>query len=141
MIRIPFSAATESQEDRPGFPSPSVNPQSSKSVEEIDARISILEKKLTAHAEELKSNITDRVDRIESRFQRALVSLGSESESGSEEKVVEFKSDQVTLHHLPATAALHALKELNETLLLARDHVDALGESVERMRRASGQRN
>ena len=137
MIRIPFSAATESKEDRSGLSSASSHSSSAKSVEEIDARISLLERKLTNHAEELKSNITDRVDRIESRFQRAMVSLGSEADSENEGNIVEFKNEQVTLHHLPATAALNALNELNDTLRLTRDHVEALGESVERMRRVS----
>lgn len=137
MIRIPSSAAAESAN---GTSRPSSTPEGerpSRSVEEVDARISMLEAKLTSHAEQLKANITDRVARIESRFHRALISLGSEAESEGQGNVVEFKSDQVNLHHLPATAALHALNELNDTLQLTRDHVEALGESVARMRRVT----
>ncbi|MCG8601649.1 MAG: hypothetical protein MI807_16015 [Verrucomicrobiales bacterium] len=134
MIRIPFSAASGSEKEPSGFSRHPRPTGERKSTEEIDARISLLESKLASHAEELKENVTERVDRIESRFHRALVSLGS-PEGEEEEKVVEFKSDAVTLHHLPATAALSCLNELNDTLQLTRDHVDALEESVDRMRR------
>jgi hypothetical protein len=134
MIRIPFSAASESGDEPSGFPRQKrelVRPHSTK---DIDSRISMLESKLASHAMEMKENVTERVDRIESRFHRAMVSLGS-SEEQEGDKVVEFRSDTVTLHHLPATAALNCLNELNDTLQLTRDHVEALEESVDRMRR------
>lgn len=134
MIRIPFSAASESRDEPSGFSRAKSESRGARSTEEIDARITMLETKLASHAEELKENVTERVDRIESRFHRALVSLGS-SEEAEGDNVVEFQSDAVTLHHLPATAALNCLNELNDTLQLTRDHVDALEESVDRMRR------
>ena len=138
MIRIPFSAAPESEEKPSGFPRHQRESARPQSAEDIDARISMLESKLASHAEELKENVTQRVDRIESRFHRAMVSLGSSKEQEGE-KVVEFQSDAVTLHHLPAAAALNCLNELNDTLQLTRDHVEALEESVDRMRRIARQ--
>ena len=134
MIRIPFSAASESGDEPSGFPLHKRESARRHSTEDIDTRISMLESNLASHAEEMKENVTERVDRIESRFHRAMVSLGS-SEEQEDDKVVEFQSDTVTLHHLPATAALNCLNELNDTLQLTRDHVEALEESVDRMRR------
>ncbi len=134
MIRIPFSAASESGDEPSGFPRQKRESARPHSTKDIDSRISMLESKLASHAMEMKENVTERVDRIESRFHRAMVSLGS-SEEQEGDKVVEFQSDTVTLHHLPATAALNCLNELNDTLQLTRDHVEALEESVDRMRR------
>lgn len=97
--------------------------------------MSNLEDELTAHAEELKESVTERIDRIESRFKRAMISIGSKCDSEDAGNVIEFNSDEVTLHHLPTVSALEALNELNDTIRLTREHLDALVSSVDRMRR------
>lgn len=93
----------------------------------------LLETKLGDHAEELKVNIVQRVERIESRVSRALVTLGTETEDESAQNVVEFEGEK-TSHHLPATSAIAALNELNDTLELTRNHMEALDRSVSKMR-------
>lgn len=95
----------------------------------------LLESRLGDHAEELKSNIERRVERIESRITRALVSLGSEPEHEDAGNVVQFQQQENTPHHLPATSAIAALNELNDTLRMTRNHMEALDRSVSRMRR------
>lgn len=137
MIRIPFSSATEPGETRrktrPRGPVEDFPELSG----DLDERIAALETNLTTHAEELTRNVVSRVDRIESRFHRALVSMGGDEEKLETENVIEFTSDQVSLHHLPTVAALEALNELNHTLRLTREHVDALSDTVTRMKRSS----
>ncbi len=99
----------------------------------------LLESKLANHAEDLKDTVSERVDQIESRFHRAMRSLsGKDGDSEAMENVIEFAAEHLELHHLPTTAALEALHDLNLTLQLTREHLDALGASVNRMRAAVG---
>ena len=98
--------------------------------------MTFLESELTAHAQDLKESVTQRIDRIESRFQRALVSIGTKTDEENPANIIEFNSSEVRLHHLPTVAALEALNELNATLRLTKEHLDALNTSVTRMRRA-----
>jgi len=133
MIRIPFSSGSEApQGSASSVQESSVVPEGRKHLE---GRMRLLESKLTTHAEDLKTSLVRRVDRIESRVSRALVSLGTDSEEDAE-NVVEFESEAKDLHHLPATSALSALNELNETLVITRNHMEALDRSVSRMREA-----
>ncbi len=136
MIRIPFSTGSDACE----VPSTSVEDASGSlgARDQLESRMLLLENKLGHHAEELKSSIEQRVDRIESRVSRALVSLGSEAEEEEEANVVEFQSSDSgnEFHHLPAVAALAALNELNDTLELTRNHMRALDLSVARMKKS-----
>lgn len=134
MIRIPFSTGSEARD---------VSSTSARDVsdslgarEQLESRMRLLEAKLGLHAEELKASIEQRVKRIESRVSRALVSLGSEVDVEDVENVVEFQTSGSEMHHLPAAAALAALNELNDTLELTRNHMEALDRSVSRMRSA-----
>ncbi len=104
----------------------------------LETRMELLEDKLASHAKDLKCTVEDRVDQIESRFHRAMRTMSQSecAETDSLENVIEFAAENVSLHHLPTTAALEALKDLNKTLQLTRDHLDALGTSVARMREA-----
>lgn len=136
MIRIPFSADA-------GEPTPPLQPVDDKpyrrkrdTSDELESRLHLLESTLSAHAEELKRGVTERVERIESRFHRAMISLTLDDEGNEAANVVEFEGDDSVLHHLPTTAAIDAINELNDTLQLTREHLDALGSSVARMRRS-----
>jgi hypothetical protein len=98
----------------------------------------LLESRLEYHAEELKDDVSRRVERIESRFDRAMKSISPSEDAPDSANVIEFLSEPANLHHLPATAAIDALNELNDTLRLTRVHLEALGASVAKMRRAVG---
>ncbi len=136
MIRIPFSAG--SGDSDPPIHSLKDAPYRRKreTSAELEARMRLLESTLSAHAEDLKTGVTERVDRIESRFHRAMTTLTSDDEGNEAANVLEFEAGDVSLHHLPTTAALDALNELNDTLQLTREHLEALGNSVARMRRS-----
>jgi len=131
MIRIPFSTGSEARE----VSSASARDHSDPGItrDQLESRMRLLETKLGDHAEELKVNIVQRVERIESRVSRALVTLGTETEDESAQNVVEFEGEK-TSHHLPATSAIAALNELNDTLELTRNHMEALDRSVSKMR-------
>ena len=131
MIRIPFSTGSEAHEVSSASFQESV--VSDNTRDQLESRMKLLETKLGDHAEELKSNIVQRVDRIESRVSRALVTMGADSEDENAENVVEFQGEGDS-HHLPATSAIGALNELNQTLELTRNHMEALNRSVTRMR-------
>ena len=118
----------------------------SKEVERFEERLLSLEQRLVSHAEELKSQLSDRVMRIHSRVERAMRSFQPESERQRFERVadnvVEFgfvPARETTLpeaHLLNARNARAAIRELNETLRQTREHLEALSGSVEKMRRA-----
>lgn len=132
MIRIPFSTGSEAREVSSHTAEESAD--SSITRDQLESRMRLLESKLGQHAEELKTNIVQRVERIESRINRALVSMGSESEEASADNVVEFQGES-SPHHLPTTSAVSALNELNDTLELTRSHMEALDRSVSKMRK------
>lgn len=131
MIRIPFSTGSEAQELSAHSTESSAD--STITRDQLESRMRLLETKLGQHAEELKINIVKRVERIESRVTRALVSMGSESEEIGAHNVVEFQGESVA-HHLPTSSAVSALNELNDTLELTRSHMEALNRSVSKMR-------
>lgn len=136
MIRIPFS---DDSETSPRRKKPTGSDQvvpMSEGPSSLESRMENLESKLEAHANDLKSKVTDRVDRIESRIHRAMSSLTGEGEDQSVENVIEFQGEPKSLHHLPAASAISALNELNSTLKQTREHLEALGVSVEKMRRS-----
>ncbi len=145
MIRIPFSGSTSthgSAASRLRAHTDEIMPEESGKVDRLDMRMHLLEDKLASHAEDLQSNVAERVDQIESRFERAMRSLCADDASGdSIENVIEFAAENVELHHLPTTAALEALNDLNDTIRLTREHLDALGTSVARMRDAVASQN
>lgn len=140
MIRIPFSSGASSH----GPAETDLNSHAGEFVrgqktDGLEIRMELLETKLASHADDLKETVTERVDQIESRFHRAMRSLsGKDGENEAMENVIEFAAEHVEMHHLPATAALEALHDLNLTLQLTREHLDALGASVNRMRDAVG---
>lgn len=106
-------------------------------TDRLEIRMDLLESRLASHADDLKETVTERVDQIESRFCRAMRSLsGKDGECEVMENVIEFAAEHVGMHHLPTTAALEALHDLNLTLQLTKEHLDALGGSVSRMRDA-----
>ncbi len=112
----------------------------------IEARLSSLELRLVAHAEELKTQVSQRVMRIQSRVERALRPFQPESErkraERSADNVIEFGIDMPggepgdSRHQLHARNARAAMHELNDTLRLTREHLEALSGSIERMRRS-----
>lgn len=143
MIRIPFSQGSEAPNSTGADPAPSE--PSAVAKEQLETRMLLLENRLSHHAEELKTSLFQRVERIESRVVRALVTLGSrEAEESEAANVVEFSgfgtddsgNENREVHHLPASAAVSALNELNDTLELTRNHMEALDASVSRMREA-----
>lgn len=138
MIRVPFSTSSDSGESRRRSSSRRRSVEYNETSGEIDERIAALENNLTVHAEELTRNVVSRVERIESRFHRALISMGGDAEKLEKENVIEFTTDHIVLHHLPTVAAIEALNELNHTLQLTREHVDALRDTVSRMKRSAG---
>lgn len=133
MIRVPSTSQPSEPESGPSISRPAGR---GTGEEDLEDRMTFLESELTAHAKDLKESVTQRIDRIESRFQRALVSIGSKTDEENPANIIEFNSSEVRLHHLPTVAALEALNELNATLRLTREHLDALNTSVTRMRRA-----
>lgn len=145
MIRIPFTSPGEAQSEAsnqfgqaPLMSRPLLGKDRSKNLEQ---KLSALEVKLVVHAEELTAQVTDRVDRIRSRVERAMEPF-LEEERGSvakaNGKVVEFAAPagEKATHHLHATNARDAMNELNSTLAATKDHLVALDESVARMRKA-----
>jgi len=113
----------------------------SAATAEVEPRLRLMEAKLTYHAEEIHRGVVERVDRIDSRIQRAMALLAADGEDRCEENVVEFRGvdagpGQASHHSLPAIAAREALHELNATLKVTREHLDALGASVGRLREA-----
>ena len=108
-----------------------------QTTDRLEIRMDLLESKLATHADDLKETVSERVDQIESRFCRAMLSLsGKDGEGEVMENVIEFAAEHLEMHHLPTTAALEALHDLNSTLQLTKEHLDALGGSVSRMRDA-----
>tara|TARA_B100000927_G_scaffold7721_3_gene6182 strand:- start:7762 stop:8193 length:432 start_codon:yes stop_codon:yes gene_type:complete len=138
MIRIPQSGRGSANHS----PAADLSSQGGEVVHEpktdrLEIRMDLLESKLASHADDLKETVTERVDQIESRFCRAMRSLsGKDGEGEVMENVIEFAAEHVGMHHLPTTAALEALHDLNLTLQLTKEHLDALGGSVSRMRDA-----
>ncbi|MBP6783155.1 MAG: hypothetical protein KA152_05165 [Verrucomicrobiales bacterium] len=148
MIRVPFSSLSDAR------PSPDANRHSLRAdgspttekerVEMIEARLATLELKLVSHAEELKLQVSERVLRIQSRLENAMKPFQSEVDSGETgegaDNVVAFVTDEKHLHHLHATNACEALNDLNQTLRLTREHLEALANSVDRMRQIASKR-
>ena len=148
MIRVPLSTVSDA---RPGQESirQSVRPDGSpinekERVEMIEARLATLELKLVSHAEELKLQVSERVMRIQSRLENAMKPFQSPAETGEigegADNVVAFVTDAKHLHHLHASNACEALNDLNQTLRLTREHLEALSSSVDRMRQAVSRR-
>ncbi|MDF1824446.1 MAG: hypothetical protein P1U68_07375 [Verrucomicrobiales bacterium] len=135
MIRIPFSP--DSETSRAGA-TPARRDQlarlGGRKKESLEMRMGMLEAKLEVHARDLKARVTERVERIESRIHRAMSSITGSAEEESVGNVIEFVSEETSLHHLPAASALSALNELNATLKQTREHLDALILSVDQMR-------
>ena len=140
MIRIPFSGRASSHGPAAtDLGSHAGDVVSEQKTDGLEIRMELLEAKLASHAGDLKETVTERIDQIESRFNRAMRSLsGKGGENEAMENVIEFAAEHVEMHHLPTTAALEALHDLNLTLQLTREHLDALGASVNRMREAVG---
>lgn len=145
MIRIPFSTTPDSSSQTPAeaisgtdFTKPAGTfPGDEGSRDEtLEARVSAMELKLTTHAEELASQVSDRVERIRCRIDKAMQSFLAEESVDSEaaEKVVEFETDEKQLHHLNACNARDAINELNQTLKITQEHLAALDCTVERMK-------
>ncbi len=149
MIRVPFfpmSRGRVGQAPSLGAPS-SYSPTAEE--DRIEARLSSLERRLVTHAEELNQQVCHRVMRIQSRLERAMRPFQPESErqrtERSADNVVEF-GREVAVEESPVDHQLHlrnaraAMKELNETLRLTREHLEALSGSIERMRRSVSDR-
>ena len=136
MIRIPSPSASGSSSlnhQTDAMPEPARNVTASA----LESRLHLLEETLGHHAEDLKANVAERSERIESRFDRAIGLLAKEEgEEADREKIIEFAADSIQTPELPASAALNALHELNETILLTREHLEALGCSVAQMKRS-----
>ena len=145
MIRIPFTSPGEAQKGpsnqfahAPSKSRPLLGKDQSRDLEE---KLSALEVKLVVHAEELTAQVTERVDRIRSRVERAVepfIEGESNSVAKANGKVIEFgsPSGDKELHHLHARNARDAMNELNSTLAATKKHLIALDESVARMRKA-----
>ena len=136
MIRIPFTADSQTSSKRAESLHAEDAPRSGGKSQSLEVRMDLLESKLEVHARDLKSRVTERVERIESRIHRAMNSLCGEAEEDGAENVVEFVSGEKSLHHLPTTSAISALNELNATLQQTKEHLDALSQSVARMRQS-----
>lgn len=142
MIRLPFSA--DSHPADPKLPREEVslgNEGSAHREGVIEARLAALELKLALHAEELHTEVSGRVERIQSRLENVVQFFGEEKGISAEANVVKFAGGESSMHHLHATNAKVALNELNETLHVTRKHLDALGDSVARMRTAVDSRS
>ncbi len=149
MIRVPFFPLHRSKSENvaplkevPSYPD-------TAETDLIEARLSSLELRLVAHAEELKMQVSQRVMRIQSRVERAIRPFQPESErkrtERSADNIVEFGMDLAEEgrqgdHPLHARNARAAMNELNETLRLTREHLEALSGSIERMRRSMAER-
>jgi hypothetical protein len=104
-----------------------------------EERLRIMEETLARHAEEIHSSALERIGRIESRVHRAVFLLAPETGEPREENVVDFHQGDANSeahHSLPSKSAQEALLELNATLKVTREHLDALGSSVQRLRAA-----
>lgn len=150
MIRVPFLNAGNPRlhepESRPGALAPDFVRDGDETARRLEERLAALELRLGAHAEELQGQILGRVLRIQSRLESALAPFQSQSSPRSAEtakaaNVIDFAS---SAQHAPKgdshdllrlRNAREAVKELNQTLRATQQHFDALGESVERMRR------
>lgn len=148
MIRVPFSSASEARPVSDSWRHP-LRPDGTPATEEervemIEARLATLELKLVSHAEELKVQVSERVSRIQSRLENAMKPFQAEPEVGETaeraDNVVAFVTDSKHLHHLHATNAREALNDLNQTLRLTREHLEALASSVDRMRQSVARR-
>ncbi len=149
MIRVPFfplpqskseldPSSRELRDETPAL-------ENTAAEDRIEARLSSLELRLVAHAEELKMQVSQRVMRIQSRVERALRPFQPDSErkrvERSADNIIEFGADVLgpdsdskrLLHARNARAAMH---ELNDTLRLTQEHLEALSGSIERMRRS-----
>lgn len=137
MIRIPFSSDSEtsSVESTPAQREKLASLGGQKK-ESLEVRMGMLESKLEIHARDLKARVTERVERIESRIHRAMNTISGGADEETAGNVIEFTSEDTSLHHLPAASALTALNELNATLKQTREHLDALSLSVDQMRRS-----
>jgi hypothetical protein len=149
MIRIPFFSHPETELGRdtrtlPAFPREAVAPDRER-VDRVEVRLAALEDRLVSHAEELKSNIGNRVMRIQSRVERAMRPFQPESErmraERSADNILEFGSErpgkpEPTAEALHARNAREAMLELNETLRQTREHLEALFGSIDRMKRS-----
>jgi len=142
MIRIPF-------DDQVGNATATASGETTRSAvgaEQTEERLRFMEETLARHAGEIHSSALERIGRIESRVHRAVFLLSSDAAEQCEENVVEFcgagggAGGTVGHHALPAKAAQDALFELNATLKVTREHLDALGSSVRRLRAAVGKR-
>lgn len=142
MIRIPFAASAEGK--HPIEPSSrsggAPTAEEEGRVNRVEARLAALELRLAGHAEELSAQVSERVLRIQSRLENALrpfVAPEPETlESWNSGKVVEFSGDSCDDHLIHARNACEALYELNQTLKLTREHLEALACSVDRMKRS-----
>ncbi len=143
MIRVPFFLSSE---DQPIVMDAHKHPalDADEAIHRLDLRLARLEQRLAIHADELKSNVSERITRIQSRLERALGGFQLGREEGTEveenpENVVEFrnlrggKPGQAD-HVLCVKNAREAMTELNETLRLTRDHLEALSGSIDKMR-------
>jgi len=148
MIRVPFSSASEARQvtevTRPPLRADGTPASEGERVAMIEARLATLEVKLVSHAEELKVQISERVVRIQSRLENAMRPFeGGVDENAAEEgamNVVPFGGESKDQHHLHASNAREALNELNQTLRLTREHLEALSSSVDRMRQSVANR-
>ena len=144
MIRVPFSSASEARTVTEVMRAPLRADGTPASEEErvamIEARLATLEVKLVSHAEELKIQISERVVRIQSRLENAMRPFegGIEENASGDgaQNVVPFAAESKDQHHLHASNAREALNELNQTLRLTREHLEALSSSVDRMRQS-----
>ncbi len=105
----------------------------------------MLETRLVNHAEELKLQISERVLRIQSRIESALRPFQAKAERKRVEEdvdnIVSFSETQESAeprnkHELHAHNAREAMMELNDTLRITREHLDALSGSIERMKKS-----
>lgn len=146
MIRVPFSSASEARSvtdlERPPFRADGTPASDKERVALIEARLATLEVKLVSHAEELKLQVSERIVRIQSRLENAIrpfeEGVGKNTEEDAAANVVPFAPVSKDQHHLHASNACEALNELNQTLRLTREHLDALSSSVNRMRQSVG---
>lgn len=153
MIRVPFFTSSDNRElhhrGLASVPSDHQPISESSRGDRMEARLEALEERLIAHAEELKSQISGRVMRIQSRIERALRPFQPESERERVERnadnVVEFGkegevNDEPVDHLLHARNAREAMFELNETLRVTREHLESLASRIEQMREALASR-
>lgn len=149
MIRVPFFSSTAASADAPQVLTPVIStPEFSQDAgksDRLEARLEALEVRLVSHAEELKSQIAGRVMRIHSRIERALRPFQPESErekvERSTDNIVEFGNSHRSKSGTPdpllhARNAREAMLELNETLRVTREHLEALSGSIDRMRKS-----